>query len=286
MNKGLMQTTPFSLDRLERINRMLDQWLPPANENPTHLHNAMRYVVCQGGKRIRPLLVYATGNGLDAPLEELDRAACAIELIHAYSLTHDDLPAMDDDDMRRGQPSCHKAFDEATAILVGDALQSLAFEILSEGQGPHRLEMINVLAKAAGSRGMVGGQSLDLLGTNSIVDEKQIELIHSLKTGALVVASIQLGVLAAPQFDPIKFSQLTELAKQLGLAYQIQDDIFDHHQKKSDKLQPCFISVLGLEKSQQWLQQLQNSLSEQLKKLKPTMSELYSATQIITDRAY
>lgn len=281
-----MQTTPFSLNRVERINRMLDHWLPATTENPAHLHNAMRYVVCQGGKRIRPLLVYATGDGLNAPLEELDRAACAIELIHAYSLTHDDLPAMDDDDLRRGQPSCHKAFDEATAILVGDALQSLAFEILSEGEGPHRLDMINVLAKAAGSRGMVGGQSLDLLATNSIIDEEQIALIHSLKTGALIVASVQLGVLAASQFDLGKFVQLTELAEQLGLAYQIQDDIFDHHQKKSDKLQPCFISVLGLEKSQQWLQQLQTSLREQLQKLKPTMSELFSATENITERQY
>ena len=281
-----MQSSPFSQNRLERINRLLDDILPPPTENPEHLHRAMRYVVCQGGKRIRPLLVYATGDGLNAPLEELDRAACAIELIHAYSLTHDDLPAMDDDDSRRGQPSCHKAFDEATAILVGDALQSLAFELLSEGDGPHRLAMINTLAKASGSRGMAGGQSLDLMAANGLIDQDQVARIHQLKTGALIVASVQLGALAAPSCDPKMFEQLSDFAAQLGLAYQIQDDIFDHQELSTDKFQPCFVSTLGLEKSQHLLEQLRETITHHLSVFTPTMTELNAITHCIAARVY
>ena len=281
-----MQSNPFSQNRVERVNRLLDEILPPASEDPEHLHSAMRYVVSQGGKRIRPLLVYATGDGLNASLAELDRAACAIELIHAYSLTHDDLPAMDDDDLRRGQPSCHKAFDEATAILVGDALQSLAFELLSEGDGPHRLAMINTLAKASGSRGMAGGQSLDLLAANRFIDQDQVARIHQLKTGALIIASVQLGALAAPNCDPELFDQLSDFAAQLGLAYQIQDDIFDYQEYREDKFQPCFVSALGLEQSQQHLDQLREFINNHLSAFTPSMTELSVLTQNIAARHY
>jgi len=281
-----MLLSPFLLDRITRINQRLDEFLPPATENPSELHRAMRYVVCEGGKRIRPLLVYATGDGLNAPLEELDRVACAVELIHAYSLTHDDLPAMDDDDLRRGKPSCHKAFDEATAILVGDALQSLAFEILSDGQGSHRLKMINILAKASGSRGMVGGQSLDLIANNGLIHPDQLELIHQLKTGALIVASVQCAALAAPDCDPSLFEQLSVFASQLGLAYQIQDDIFDYSAEDAEHSQPCFVSTLGLEKSQHLLEQLQNTIKELLNFVNPSMTELSTLTQSISDRHF
>jgi geranylgeranyl pyrophosphate synthase len=281
-----MLQTPFSQNRIERINRILDELLPPDTENPERLHSAMRYATRLGGKRIRPLLVYATGEGLSAPLSQLDSAACAIELIHAYSLTHDDLPAMDNDDMRRGQPSCHKAFDEATAILVGDALQTLAFEILAESDGPNQLAMIKILAKASGSRGMVGGQSLDLMAVNKIIDHEELAMIHQLKTGALIVASIQLGTLAAPKSDPKLFQQLSAFAENLGLAYQIQDDIFDCQGENAETMQPCFVSTLGLEKSQQLLEQLHLTLQNHLTTLTPLLPELSSLYHSIAGRHF
>lgn len=276
----------FSQDRAMRVNRLLDALLPADTEDPQQLHQAMRYAVCRGGKRIRPLLVYASGEALNAPLPELDRAACAIELIHAYSLTHDDLPAMDNDDIRRGQPSCHKAFDEATAILVGDALQSLAFELLSEGRGPHQLVMINRLAKASGSRGMVGGQSLDLMATHKKLNPSQLERIHQLKTGALIVASVQLGALAAPDCEPALFQQLTTIAEQVGLAYQIQDDLFDHQEGNPDNAAPCFVSTLGLTECQQLLKQLQQTINEHLTTLPSELYELHSLYTTIAHRHY
>lgn len=281
-----MLHSPFSQERAARVNRLLDEILPSDAEEPQHLHQAMRYVVCQGGKRIRPLLVYAAGEALNAPLHELDRAACAIELIHAYSLTHDDLPAMDDDEMRRGQPSCHKAFDEATAILVGDALQSLAFELLSEGRGPHQLTLINLLAKASGSRGMVGGQSLDLMATHKKINPTQLEKIHQLKTGALIVASVQLGALTAPHCDPALFQELTTIAEQVGLAYQIQDDLFDHQEGNPDNSAPCFVSALGLSECQQLLKQLQQTINAHLTTLPSELSELHALYTTIAHRNY
>ncbi|MBX9585781.1 MAG: polyprenyl synthetase family protein [Gammaproteobacteria bacterium] len=279
-----MQHTNFSQNRIERINKRLDEILPAVDENPQHLHRAMRYATQLGGKRIRPLLVYATGDGLNAPLTQLDLAACAVELIHAYSLVHDDLPAMDNDDMRRGQPSCHKAFDEATAILVGDALQSLAFEILSESNGPHQLKMIQVLAKASGSRGMVGGQSLDLIAINKTLSHDEIKNIHHLKTGALIVASIQLGALSSPECDPSLFNQLSEFAEHLGLAYQIQDDIFDYREENTETNQPCFVSSLGLEKAHHLLKDLNEIIHSHLSSLIPSMPELEAIFLTITNR--
>ncbi len=279
-----MPHTNFSQNRIERINQRLDEILPSADENPHQLHRAMRYATQLGGKRIRPLLVYATGDGLNAPLTQLDRAACAVELIHAYSLVHDDLPAMDNDDMRRGQPSCHKAFDEATAILVGDALQSLAFEILSEGDGPHQLKMIQVLAKASGSRGMAGGQSLDLIAINKKLSHDEIKKIHQLKTGALIVASIQLGALSSPECDPSLFNQLSEFAEHLGLAYQIQDDIFDYREENLDTIQPCFVSSLGLEKAHQLLKEINVKIQDTLSNLIPSMPELEAIYLSVANR--
>jgi geranylgeranyl pyrophosphate synthase len=281
-----MQYTPFSEDRIARVNQLLDELLPAPSEAPETLHQAMRYVVCQGGKRIRPLLVYATGDALNASLADLDRAACAIELIHAYSLTHDDLPAMDNDDMRRGQPSCHKAFNEATAILVGDALQCLAFDLLSAEDGPNRLAMINTLAKASGSQGMVGGQSLDLAAVDAKIDHEHLELIHHLKTGALIVASIQLGALAAPHCDAHLLQQLTALGHDLGLAYQIQDDIFDGEETSENNTQPCFVSTLGVSACQRLLTQLDKTISAHLSTLSPAMPQLAAIYKSIAARRY
>ena len=216
----------------QRVNTALDTWLPAVTIQPTRLHEAMRYAVLSGGKRIRPLLVYLTGQILNVNPNSLDGLACAVELIHAYSLVHDDLPAMDNDNLRRGKPTCHKAFDEATAILVGDALQTLAFYILSHDSHllsplPQRLEMINTLALASGSRGMVGGQAIDMGAVNQSLTLAELENMHIHKTGALIRASIKLGALAYPMLDDNLLAKLDHYAKCIGLAFQIQDDILD-----------------------------------------------------------
>lgn len=216
----------------QRVEDALSEWLPKAKTHPARLHEAMRYSVLGGGKRIRPILVYAAGEALGVPAEQLDAPACAVELIHAYSLVHDDLPAMDDDDLRRGKPSCHKFYDEATAILVGDALQTLAFHVLAHApfgdvDPVARLRMIGTLSMAAGSRGMVGGQAIDLAAVGQQLDIAQLEDMHIHKTGALIRASVLMGALAAADLDMPRFEALDHYAKCIGLAFQIQDDILD-----------------------------------------------------------
>jgi farnesyl diphosphate synthase len=181
----------------------------------------MHYAVLNGGKRLRPLLVYATGHALQTSLENLDLPAIAVELIHCYSLVHDDLPAMDNDDWRRGQPTCHKKFNEATAILVGDALQSLAFNCLNN------IEMVNTLAKASGSYGMAGGQDLDLESEDQMTNLSELEHMHRLKTGALIEASVELGIIAAKCNDSSIKASLKKFSQNIGLAFQIRDDILD-----------------------------------------------------------
>lgn len=216
----------------ERLERSLDAWLPPASTHPAALHEAMRYTVMGGGKRIRPVLVYAGGQAVGASSKSLDRPACAIELIHAYSLIHDDLPAMDDDDLRRGKPSCHRAFGEATAILAGDALQSLAFQVLSNDlvdgiSESTRLRMINTLALASGSRGMAGGQAIDLSATGQQLNIAELEDMHIHKTGALIRAGVVLGALCGKTPEQSAIDKLDHYAKCVGLAFQIRDDILD-----------------------------------------------------------
>lgn len=215
-----------------RIQNILENYLPSEKIPPAQLHQAMRYSVLQGGKRLRPLLVYVTGTVLGASLEDLDGPACAVELIHAYSLIHDDLPAMDDDALRRGQATCHIAFGEATAILAGDVLQSLAFEILATH--PYQritadrcVEMIAILAKASGSQGMGGGQALDLAASSSAIALPALQTLHHMKTGALIEACVQLGALCAPKVNAAQHTALQCYAKALGLAFQIHDDILD-----------------------------------------------------------
>jgi farnesyl diphosphate synthase len=213
-----------------RVEATLDALLPPAGVQPVRLHEAMRYTVLGGGKRIRPLLAYAAGEALGVDPALLDRPACAVELIHAYSLIHDDLPAMDDDDLRRGRPTCHRAFDEATAILAGDALQTLAFQALADSPGldaEKRISMVAGLARASGARGMVGGQALDLAAEGSVLDVAMLEHIHIHKTGALIRAAVQMGILAHDAPDPDHAERLDRYAKCLGLAFQIQDDVLD-----------------------------------------------------------
>ena len=215
-----------------RAENALDQWLPAAHIHPARLHASMRYAVLGGGKRVRPLLVYATGCALGVEMAALDGSACAVELIHAYSLVHDDLPAMDDDDLRRGKPTCHKAFDDATAILAGDALQTLAFYILAHDQAMQaeasaRLQMIEALALASGSRGMVGGQAIDLAAVGHTLNLPEMEDMHIHKTGALIRASVALGALSSPGIDHDIFHRLDHYARCIGLAFQIRDDILD-----------------------------------------------------------
>lgn len=215
-----------------RINRALQQWLPPERTQPVQLHQAMRYAALGQGKRIRPTLVYATAKALNIMPSRVDAPAVAVELIHAYSLVHDDLPAMDDDDLRRGQPTCHKAFDEATAILAGDALQTLAFRILShychEDIPAHtRLQMIDALALASGSRGMAGGQAIDMESVGKDLQLVELENMHIHKTGALIRASIQLGLLPASDVSDDQKAKLDHYGKCIGLAFQVRDDILD-----------------------------------------------------------
>ena len=205
--------------------------LSSADTAAARLQEAMRYSVLGGGKRLRPLLVYITGEALGADPADLDAPAAAVELIHAYSLIHDDLPAMDDDDLRRGQPTCHRAFDEGTAILAGDALQALAFAVLAADTNAladaTRVRMLTVLADAIGLAGMAGGQAIDLEAAGRASDPAHIELMHRRKTGALIRASVELGSLAAPATTETSRAALRHFGSEIGLAFQIQDDILD-----------------------------------------------------------
>jgi geranylgeranyl pyrophosphate synthase len=216
----------------ERIERVLEEALRPAGDGATvRLQEAMRYSVLGGGKRLRALLVYVTGTALGARESDLDAPAAAVEMIHAYSLIHDDLPAMDDDDLRRGRPACHKAFDEGTAILAGDALQAAAFGVLAARTNKlsdrTRVQMLTALAEAIGVGGMAGGQAIDLEAAGRPGDERQLEHMHRLKTGALIRASVELGAFAAPGVDGGVRAALQRYGDEIGLAFQIQDDILD-----------------------------------------------------------
>ena len=214
------------------VETALNEWLPMESVEPVHLHQAMRYSVLGDGKRIRPILVYATGETLGVELNLLHAQACAVELIHAYSLIHDALPAMDNDDLRRGRPTCHKAFDEATAILAGDALQALAFYLLANDThisvpAEQRLRMIEILAYASGSGGMAGGQAIDLASVGKDLKLAELENMHNHKTGALIRASVELGALSYQDLTATLLDKFSRYAHCIGLAFQIQDDILD-----------------------------------------------------------
>jgi farnesyl diphosphate synthase len=216
----------------QRVEAELDRWLPPETELPQRLHAAQRYSVLGPGKRIRPALVYATAETLGVPSDRVDAPACAVELIHAYSLVHDDLPAMDDDDLRRGRPTCHRAFDEATAILAGDSLQVLAFRILASHPGgpvdaARRVRLIDLLAEASGTAGMAGGQALDLAAEGRALGLGDVERIHALKTGALIRASVMMAAHCADGLDAERLAALAKFGSAVGLAFQVQDDILD-----------------------------------------------------------
>lgn len=263
----------------QRSEVSLDKWLPAEKINPTQLHKAMRYSVLNGGKRIRPILVYAAGFAVSASEQALDAPASAVEFIHAYSLIHDDLPAMDDDDLRRGKPTCHKAFDEAQAILAGDALQSLAFHTIAHGlpnsiPADKKLDILDALAVASGSRGMAGGQAIDLASVGKTLNIAELEDMHVHKTGALIRASVKMGALCQPEIDKEKLMKLDHYAKCIGLAFQIQDDILDvtSDTETLGKAQgadialnkPTYPSLLGLDGAQEMAAELHKEAHESL----------------------
>jgi farnesyl diphosphate synthase len=251
------------------IEQELSAFLPAQTAAPERLHQAMRYALLGGGKRVRPLLVFAAGALFGAPAEALKRAAAAIEMIHAYSLVHDDMPCMDDDALRRGKPTVHVAYDDATALLVGDALQSQAFLVLAEGISvppARQVAMLRQLAHAAGSCGMCGGQAIDLDSVGISLSLAQLEQMHQLKTGALLRAAVMLGALAGRDLSPAETGALDAYAKAIGLAFQVVDDVLDATAdsatlgktagKDAAANKPTYVSILGLEPSRILAQQL------------------------------
>ena len=273
----MIEPAPF-VERLggyrERIRTMLERVLPPASRPPRRLHEAMRYAVLNGGKRIRATLVIATGEALHADAERIEPPACAVELIHAYSLVHDDLPSMDDDDLRRGVPTCHRAFGEATAILAGDALQALAFETLAGAPAPDAGELVRTLAQASGSHGMAGGQAIDLESVGRTLTLDQIESMHLRKTGALIRACVRLGALSAGARDAEVLARFDEYARCIGLAFQIRDDVLDVESETEtlgkkqgadvDLGKPTYPAILGPETSMVHARALHERASERL----------------------
>jgi farnesyl diphosphate synthase len=249
-----------------RMEAALARLLPAAGLAPARLHEAMRYAVLEGGKRVRPMLTFAAGELAGAGAERLEIAAAAVEVVHAYSLVHDDLPCMDDDVLRRGKPTVHVEYDEATALLVGDALQSLAFQLVSEhklADDPHaQLDMVKTLAAAAGSRGMAGGQAVDLASTGKALSETELEFMHVRKTGALISAAVKLGALCGGPCP----AALEQYARRVGLAFQVVDDVLDAEAstatlgktagKDSRQGKPTYVSVLGASRARQYSEEL------------------------------
>jgi len=284
-----------------RVNAALDKYLPSEDPPEHNLAEAIRYSVIGGGKRIRPAMVYAAGEAMGVSTDLLDIPACAVEMIHAYSLIHDDLPAMDDDDLRRGRPSCHKAFDEATAMLAGDALQALAYEILAKDDHEeltpeHRIAMLSLLTEASGAHGMAGGQAVDLASVGKQLTLQQLEHMHQLKTGALIRASILLGGMCKQEISEDELRMLSDYAHCIGLSFQIQDDILDvigdtetlGKPRGSDQEQekPTFPAILGLEESRQRAIQQHELALKTLEPLDEKADSLRQLSAYIVERQY
>jgi len=282
-----------------RVERALDARLPSENILPKKLHDAMRYSTLDGGKRMRPMLTYATGKALGLSEDILDGPACAVELIHVYSLIHDDLPAMDDDDLRRGKPTSHIAYDEATAILTGDALQALAFEVLANDptikvNAESRLKMISTLTKASGSQGMVGGQAIDLESVGTQLTLPELENMHIHKTGALIRASVNMAALAKPDIDPSIAKKLDHYAKCIGLSFQVKDDILDEESdtatlgktqgKDQDNNKPTYPALLGLAGAKLKAQELHKEALASLSSFGPEADVLRDLSLYIIQR--
>ncbi|MDM5176366.1 polyprenyl synthetase family protein [Massilia sp. DJPM01] len=279
------------------VEEALGALLPAADAVPHKLHEAMRYTVLGGGKRVRPLLVFAAGALSGAATRALERAAAAVEMIHAYSLVHDDMPCMDDDALRRGKPTVHVAYDEATALLVGDALQSQAFLVLSEDldMPPARqVAMLRLLAHAAGSSGMCGGQAIDLDSVGISLTLEQLEQMHQLKTGALLRASVVLGALAGGDVSDAQMAALDAYAKAIGLAFQVVDDVLDATAdsatlgktagKDAAANKPTYVSILGLEPSRVLAEKLRNDAHDALAPFGDKADRLRQLADLIVQR--
>jgi farnesyl diphosphate synthase len=270
--------------------------LPSVQQVPQGLHEAMHYAVLDGGKRVRPLLVFAAGALFDADDAELARAAAAVEMIHAYSLVHDDMPCMDDDALRRGKPTVHVKYDEATALLVGDALQSQAFDVLSSGQlAPQRqLAMVRLLAQASGSLGMCGGQAIDLASVGLQLTLDELERMHRLKTGALLRASVLLGALAGKTLTQDETQALDAYAAAIGLAFQVVDDVLDATAdsatlgktagKDAADNKPTYVSLLGLDASRALAEKLRSDAHRALEQFGEKARHLRDIADLIVQR--
>jgi geranylgeranyl pyrophosphate synthase len=284
-----------------RMESALAARLPESSAVPARLHGAMRYSVLGGGKRIRPALLFATARALGLAEDEVEAAACAIELVHVYSLVHDDLPAMDDDDLRRGRPTCHKAYDEATALLVGDALQPLAFQLLATdpklpASPAIRLRLIDMLAQAIGTFGMAGGQAIDLAVQGMRLDIGQVEDMHARKTGAVIRASVLMAAECVPHLDVNLYAALTRFAVAVGLAFQIQDDLLDvigdvsmlgkATGADSERAKPTHPAVIGIPASQQRVRHLHNQAINALVPFGARADALRSLAHWLLSRQY
>lgn len=270
--------------------------LPPTQQVPVRLHEAMHYAVLDGGKRVRPLLVHAAGALFDADARELQRAAAAVEMIHAYSLVHDDMPCMDDDALRRGKPTVHVQYDEACALLVGDALQSQAFDVLSSGNLPseRQLAMVRLLARASGSLGMCGGQAIDLDSVGVQLKLDELERMHRLKTGALLRASVLLGALAGKTLNDDETAALDAYAAAIGLAFQVVDDVLDATAdsvtlgktagKDAADNKPTYVSILGLDQSRALAEQLRADAHRALQPFEEKARRLREIADLIVQR--
>lgn len=279
-----------------RVERELKDYLPPEDAVPQNLHLAMRYAALDGGKRVRPLLVFAAGEMFDAEFEPMARAAVAVEMIHAYSLVHDDMPCMDDDALRRGKPTVHVAFDEATALLAGDALQAQAFLVLAEGGGDpgRRVAMLRLLAQAAGSAGMCGGQAIDLASVGLNLTLAQLEQMHQKKTGALLRASVLLGAMCGKNLSEVEIAALQAYSKAVGLAFQVVDDILDATAdsatlgktagKDAADNKPTYVSILGLEPSRRLARTLRQDAHAALLPFGEKAQRLRELADLIVER--
>lgn len=278
-----------------RAESALEHHLDAAQLLPQRLHQAMRYAAQGGGKRIRPLLVFAASELGNADPEVLDAAAAAIEMIHAYSLVHDDLPCMDDDDLRRGRPTVHKAFDEATALLVGDALQTKAFDVLvgTRGTAEIRLSLIGELTKASGSLGMAGGQAIDLESVGHKLNLTALKQMHAMKTGALLSCAVRMGAIAA-ELDAAALTQLTQYSTALGLAFQVVDDVLDATAdsqtlgktagKDAADDKPTYVTLMGLDYAQKEAKQLQIQALDSLSGFDSKADALRALAKLVVER--
>lgn len=287
------------VERQAHLETVLSACLPDPVTAPHRLHDAMRYAALGGGKRVRPLLVYAAGELAGAEVACLDRVAAAVEMIHVYSLVHDDMPCMDDDVLRRGKPTCHVQYDEATALLVGDALQSLAFQLLSERvliQPERQLAMVHLLAMASGSRGMAGGQAIDLASVGKSLTLPELELMHIHKTGALIRAAILLGAHCGTELDDAQLTRLDHFGKQVGLAFQVVDDVLDCEAdsatlgktagKDADNAKPTYVSLLGIQGAKEMAKRLRRQALETLDALPRAARRLRELTDFIVLRKF